>query len=369
MKKEDKTDITETELEEVDTASLERIHKHAEDDYDNHKKKGTVGDEFVPEKVFVVETIVGIVLLVILLGVAAFLLLKDKNKTEDTAPVVSEVTSVEIAETTSEEDELTTETSDNQPAIDIATVNRDELPEGELPQVYTAGNMIEYTGDAAQMAELYKYWDDYNLEAVHDLINLARIRAMTDTLKGSDDFFYYGDLNEDGLADGKGLAIYAENTYYFGEWRNGHRQGDGMWLRLFINGNGVVNGVKGVAEHQYSGKWRADYPNGDGQETFIYNSIETDKEYIIRNAIGKFTDGYYDGNMYVITQSKNSEDTTDWYGVAQMGSFSFVNDKVNSVGKRPIWEAGNGCETGEQDNCRWIMPNENIDFGIAGLKK
>ena len=70
---------------------------------------------------------------------------------------------------------------------------------GELPAFYTPGKMQYYEGDMTALKEIYDYWDDYNLEAVHDLINLERNRKITDSLKGSNDFYYYGETDRDFL--------------------------------------------------------------------------------------------------------------------------------------------------------------------------
>ncbi|MBQ0027576.1 MAG: hypothetical protein KBS96_03130 [Lachnospiraceae bacterium] len=364
------------ELTENDSA---RIKKQAEDEYDRKKKK--VEKEILrqdkdSDKLYFVETIIGLGLLILLLILAAFLFYKKEIKV---APVELETETVEIQESlvqeiiSDEEEESIipeTDSSETDPAIDMAEDARKELPVGEYPQQYIPGKMLKNKSDDSQMKEICSYWEEYHLEAVWDLLNLPRVRALTTELKKTDDFYYCGSVNSEGLPEGRGLAIYARDTYYYGDWKNGLRDGKGMWVRLFIDKTGIVNGVSGVKEHQYSGEWKEDYPFGEGQETFIYDYPETEDEYIIRNAIGRFKDGYYNGKMYIITQDKeNADSTTDWYGNAQMGSFTFLNDKKNSIGKRAIWEIGEGFETEEQDGCRWIMPRDNMDFGIAGLKR
>lgn len=376
-----KEDLQDNEyFEELTDADNERIKKQAEDEYERNMKKiekevEHSEREIKPdtEKVYFVETIIGVALLVILIGIAAFLFYRKEVKKDQPEETVTEqladntVTETEIV-TSDEVEESETTTSD--PAADLAEESRKELPEGEYSQEYIPGKMLEYKKDDSQMLEICAYWEEYHLEAVWDLIKLPRVRTLTTELKKSDDYYYCGSVNAEGLPNGRGLAIYARDTYYYGDWKNGLRDGTGMWVRLFVDKTGIVNGVTGVKEHQYSGEWKDDYPYGEGQETFVYDQPETEDEYIIRNAIGRFKDGYYNGKMYIITQDKeNADATTDWYGNAQMGSFAFLNDKKNSIGKRAIWEIGEGFETEEQDGCRWIQPADNMDFGIAGLKK
>ena len=239
---------------------------------------------------------------------------------------------------------------------------------GELPAFYTPGKMQYYEGDMTALKEIYDYWDDYNLEAVHDLINLERNRKITDSLKGSNDFYYYGETDGQGLPAGKGLAIYANNTYYFGGWTNGQKQGNGTWLRIFPDKTGIVNGVKGVKEHSFTGVFTNDYPNGEGQENIVYEKAESNREYALLNAIGSFQDGYYNSNMYIMTVD-NSGNSCDWYGSANRGVFNYVNSKEAYQGKRAILTVGDGFTTNEFDGCMWIMPKNNKGFGIAGLMK
>ena len=334
------------------------------------------------DKLFVIEAAAGIVLLVVLIVIAAFLLFGKQNRSDDVNETKEKVASLDSATASDlkkdikEEDvapnnleERVDEINKEEVAkADATELNRTIPAKGELPQTYTAGQMLNYTKDTYQLPELYAYWDNYQLDAVADLIRLDRVRTITDALGKSNDYYYYGGTDSNGRPDGKGLAVYAYDTYYFGEWNDGKREGTGMWIRLFANGDGVVNGIRGVKEHQYNGSWYNDLPNGPGQEHIDYDNDQIDKEFVITNAIGEFRDGYYHGDMYIMTIDKNGR-TIDWYGSSEKGSFTFINDKKTNLGKRCIWKAGEGYSTDEEDDCRWIMPKDNADFGVAGLKK
>lgn len=370
---------------EVELIPAKRAKKQAQDEYkknaEKHNDKIKVLDD--KNRLFMIEAIAGIVLLIVLIVIAIVLLVKKDSKKEEMTSQSSYEESANI-----NTDEIVTDDygkTDTNPNLDIAKEdsksdsedtkpldltesNKKESVTGELSQTYVAGKMLEYTADDYQLPEIYAYWDEYQLDAVEDLIRLERVRTISAALKGSNDFYYYGNTNAKGQADGTGLAVYANDTYYFGEWSNGQRHGKGMWLRIFPDAPGIVNGVKGVTEHQYSGMWSDDYPNGEGQEHFDFESIETKNEYVISNAIGIFKNGYYNGDMYLMTIDSNMN-TTDWYGSAQMGSFKALNSKKNNLGKYPIWEIGDGFSTDEQDGCRWILAKDNVDYGIAGLKK
>lgn len=354
------------------------------DDYDIDEVEVEAKEKKLPKitldenKKFMAEAIGGIILLLVLIAIAIMLLIrKDEPKeeinyaevTSQDEAIADELEATEVTEATEAIEEVATpEIEESKAAVDLTKENKTTPVKGELPQRYTPGNMLEYTADDYQLPELFAYWDNYQLDAVNDLIRLERVRTITDALKNSNDYYYYGSLNSKNLPEGKGLAVYAHNTYYFGEWKNGKRDGNGMWIRIFPDEPGILNGIKGVKEHQYSGNWSADYPDGEGQEHVEYDYSQINGEFVILNAIGSFKEGLYNGDMYIMTVNNNGN-TIDWYGTAQMGSFSFLSEKKTTLGKRSIWKAGDGYNTDEEDNCRWIMPKDNKDFGIAGLKK
>ena len=224
----------------------------------------------------------------------------------------------------------------------------------------------EYTGeDMWQLEELYAYWKDYQLEAVDDLIRLPRVRTMTNELSDTSRFYYYGEKNADGLPHGSGLAVYADNAYYCGEWKNGKRHGNGMWLQIFPDKTVVMNGVPGVTEHSYNGQWQNDYPNGEGQEHISYNEEEMEGEYMITNVIGGFKDGYYNGSLYIMAFNKDGG-TTDWEATAKKGAFNYYHERYNASGECPVWKE---MKESEEDVFRWLDEPENVNWGISGLKK
>ena len=326
-------------------------------------------------KQFLIEAISGLVVLIALIAFAVWLIVRNgsgktsepQDFTEEAVEAEAEVP--ELMEADTGKDEATDGTQQAE-GIDLNEVNRkkSQASKAELPQVYTPGAPLEWTGDNYQMPELFNCWANYELDAVSDIVKLERFRKITDSLKNND-YYYYGEKDADGKPHGKGLAVYANNTYYYGEFSHGLREGEGMWVRLFIDEPGVVGGIEGVTWHQYSGKWANDYPNGEGQENIQYaEGSDIDKEsYAVQNAIGSFADGLYNGDMYIMTRI--GESTIDWYGKAKKGVFEYIGEKKGYKGKRAIWKAGDGYESGEEDNCRWILPADNADFGIPGLKK
>ena len=184
----------------------------------------------------------------------------------------------------------------------------------------------------SQMQEMYAYWADGNTEAVRDLAHLERFEVMSYSLNGSSDFFYYGDTTGDGLPNGTGLAVYANDQYYFGEWSEGVRSGNGTWISFYPDYSKYV-----VREHMYSGEWASDLPNGQGQEhyDYVYENMNSADIYL-QNAIGGFKDGYYNGDMYIITVDKDGN-TSEWDGTCNAGTWEQVlYAAVDPKGKIPV---------------------------------
>ena len=170
-----------------------------------------------------------------------------------------------------------------------------------------------------QMYEMYEYWFQNNLEAVRDLAHLERFEAMSYSLTGTSDFYYYGEKDDAGNPNGMGMAVYAGNQYYYGNWFEGKRSGQGAWICFYPEYNPYV-----VTEHLYSGIWEDDLPEGDGQEHFDYNpQYMKDDEIYLQNAIGGFSKGKYNGEMYIITLESDGN-TKEWDGKCDNGNWELI---------------------------------------------
>ncbi|MBQ9644546.1 MAG: hypothetical protein IJV26_10975, partial [Lachnospiraceae bacterium] len=80
------------------------------------------------------------------------------------------------------------------------------------------------------LEQLSYYWQRDEKAAVDDLVRLPRFRYMSQQLKGTREYFYWGDEDENRMPNGTGVAVYANNQYYFGQFENGLRSGQGTWF-------------------------------------------------------------------------------------------------------------------------------------------
>ena len=141
-----------------------------------------------------------------------------------------------------------------------------------------------------------------------------------------------------------------------------------MYWKIYPDKTGSLNGVSGVIEHIYNGNWLNDYPNGEGQEHITYDCDFIDGDYIIANVIGTFKDGYYDGELYIMTIDDEG-DTTDWEAEASAGTFKYYDKTYSAMGRRKVWKLIKEEEALGDDNFAWIYEKENVNYGIFGLKK
>ena len=162
-------------------------------------------------------------------------------------------------------------------------------------------NDVSYTKEFI-MNEMMPYFADNNLDAIWDLAHLKRYVKLSAGLKNTGTYYYQGGVDSDGNPDGIGLAIYENNTYYYGSWSHGLRSGDGRWIRFYIDEIGAKPTKKTYQSHSYSGMWSNDLPNGEGAEHYDVDISQlTSKDRIIQNVVGNFTNGLYYGEMYANT--------------------------------------------------------------------
>lgn len=212
-----------------------------------------------------------------------------------------------------------------------------------------------------QMSEMKGYWEAGNMAAVEDLAYLPRYRAASEKLSGTTKYYYYGDTDGNKRPNGKGLAMYADNQYYYGEWKDGVRSGSGMWIKFYVYDQNAKAKDSIYLQHQYSGTWANDLPNGDGAEhyDFIDDNLEANVGYN-RNFIGNFKNGLYHGEIY-ITDYYNDGNVKEWSGTAKDGVWQPMGKK-DSKGKYPVI-----VQLTNPDNYQWIEEKTNKNNGVDGL--
>ena len=213
------------------------------------------------------------------------------------------------------------------------------------------------------MKEMSDWWDVSQVSAMYDLSALRRYRKLSYSLKGTNQYYYYGDTDSEGKPHGKGCAMYADDTYYFGDFVHGKREGTGYWLRFYYDTKmeGARNGI--YTMHSYAGGWKNDLPDGDGQEHFDVDITKiSEDDVVIQNVIGHFGAGLYDGEMFANTVNQRGE-VSEWDAKAEKGVFA-VQGLMPPSGDYPVWR-----NRADEERILRIGKDENKNCGIKELLK
>lgn len=277
----------------------------------------------------------------------------DEHKEEVPSDKQEEVSSLNIGKETEDLNEQT-DASDEQeePESTPSPTPYQEVMEKDKVDY----SKVKFDKDA-QLKEMMAYWADNNQKALDDLANLDRFIAMSWTLSGTDDCYYYGDIDSNGLPSGKGIAVYADNQYYYGDWKNGVRSGNGTWIHYHIHQ--VKNTTDLYTYHQYTGGWAEDLPEGEGSEHYDYNT-ELLKKGIgyDTNLIGSYSKGLVHGEFY-LTNIYSDGEIKEWNAKAEHGSWIYQNENKDKKGNRTVY-----VDVNDPDNYIWMQPKENANIGV-----
>ena len=162
-------------------------------------------------------------------------------------------------------------------------------------------NDVSYTKEYI-LNEALPYFADNNQDAIWDLAHLKRYVKLSSGLEGTNQYYYVGDVDNSGRPNGKGLAIYEDNSYYYGDWSGGVRSGQGTWYRFYISEKSKRNAMGKYMSHSYAGEWANDLPNGQGAEHYDVDISKLQvRERIMQNVVGGFRNSLYDGELYGYT--------------------------------------------------------------------
>lgn len=257
---------------------------------------------------------------------------------------------------TAEEDEPEVE-----PASDVSPVSADGDKAAIVVDVEDESD-VSYSKEFI-LNEALPYFADNNQDAIWDLAHLKRYVKLSEQLENTNRYYYQGDVNSDGKPHGQGLAIYENNSYYYGDWSDGVRSGNGTWYRFYIGKKNKSNAMGKYIAHSYAGAWADDLPEGAGAEHFEVDIPKLQvRERILQNVVGNFAAGLYDGELYANTVDYTGN-VEEWSGVAQKGVFSLWRD-MSAIGECSVWRKND-----DHSLCMDIDKSENKNQGIRELLK
>lgn len=280
----------------------------------------------------------------------------DKEKTSEAVVVTpsdKETTQEEKEEADKEEEEETTPEEEPEAADGDKTAVVVDI-EDESDEAYTKEFILN---------EALPYFADNDQDAIWDLAHLKRYVKLSKELENTGKFYYQGDVDADGRPNGKGLAIYEKNSYYYGDWSHGVRSGNGNWFRFYIGQRNKTNAMGKYMAHSYSGAWADDLPNGEGAEHFEVDVSKLEGHTrILQNVVGNFSGGLYDGEMYANTVDYVGN-LEEWNGIADKGVFTLWRD-MSAIGECSVWQ-----NRDDSSLCMDIDKSENKNQGIRELLK
>lgn len=280
----------------------------------------------------------------------------DNEKTSEAVVVTpsdKETTQEEKEEADKEEEEETAPEEEPEAADGDKTAVVVDI-EDESDEAYTKEFILN---------EALPYFADNDQDAIWDLAHLKRYVKLSKELENTGKFYYQGDVDADGRPNGKGLAIYEKNSYYYGDWSHGVRSGNGNWFRFYIGQRNKTNAMGKYMAHSYSGTWADDLPNGEGAEHFEVDVSKLEGHTrILQNVVGNFSGGLYDGEMYANTVDYVGN-LEEWNGIADKGVFTLWRD-MSAIGECSVWR-----NKDDHSLCLDIDKSENKNQGIRELLK
>ena len=283
----------------------------------------------------------------------------DENRDSQRADSVEPSTAPVFSSSVSGSGEQEQDNEDSQKEEEEDTEEEEALPSPTPYQDIMEAGKKDYSKIAfhekEQLRDMLAYWADSNQKAVEDLVHLDHYLAMSWSLKGTTDFYYYGDVNGSGAPNGKGVAVYADNQYYYGDWKDGVRSGNGTWIHYHIHQS--PNTTDLYTYHQYTGGWANDLPEGEGSEHYDYEmSLLKENQGYNANLIGSYLAGYIHGEFY-ITNIYEDESSKEWSAEADHGSWLYQNRTKDKKGNRAVQ-----VDLHDPDNYVWMHPRNNVNI-------
>ena len=175
----------------------------------------------------------------------------------------------------------------------------------------------------SKLEGLYAFFEENDVEGAKALMRQDVYKELSASI--SEEFCFYGE------STGTGLAAYPNNFYYYGQWEDGLRSGQGIWIRA------VYEDDSDMESYIYEGAWLNDLPNGEG---YIISNRYPDKIQLepghttsVRTETkGTFANGLYHGTIYEIWNMNNG-DTHRWMHITAVNGIYQI---IEHVGDRMI---------------------------------
>lgn len=135
-------------------------------------------------------------------------------------------------------------------------------------------------------------------DAIKEMLRTDEFIAIVDEVIG-DNSFYYGDRDDSGRRNGKGVAVYEDGYFYYGDYVDDNRSGHGVYVRA------VYSESSSIGSYIFEGTFENDKPNGEGVATSNYFKDKIGSSGLSKQVIsGEFVDGLENGTMELTGTTK-----------------------------------------------------------------
>ncbi|MCR5001893.1 MAG: tetratricopeptide repeat protein [Lachnospiraceae bacterium] len=177
---------------------------------------------------------------------------------------------------------------------------------------------------AETLQKLYDCFEGGDLDAVKEMMRTEEFTDFADEVIG-DNSFYFGTKTPEGVREGKGIAVYRDGYYYYGDFSNDQRNGHGILMRA------VYSESSAIGSFVYDGEWSSDKPNGEGTSTSNYYKDKVGPAGLSRQVIkGNYTDGLENGTMR-LDGTPQSGGSVSYSYTAENGVAKKISDEDSGV--------------------------------------
>ena len=186
------------------------------------------------------------------------------------------------------------------------------------------------------LQKLYECFEGEDLDAVKDMMRTEEFTDLADEVIGNNSF-YHGTKTPEGSREGKGIAVYENGYYYYGDFAGNMRSGHGILMRA------VYSESSAIGSFVYEGEWSNDKPNGQSKCTSNYYKDKIGASGLSKQVItGTYTDGLENGQMTLEGTPKGGG-TVKYSYTAENGVAKKISDEDSGVkGQYIIAKSGDG---------------------------
>lgn len=186
-------------------------------------------------------------------------------------------------------------TGDENMKLKVDAINEEKAriqAEEEARQMEEAERQAIEDARAEVLSKVFKVFESGNLDDVKEYLRTQDIKDFADEIVNENDSYYYGSKDADGKRQGKGLAMYINGYFYYGDFENDQRSGEGTWMRA------VYADSSAIGSYIFKGTWANDKPNGAGEATSNFYKDKISANEMVKQVIkGEYKDGLENGSM------------------------------------------------------------------------